>query len=48
MGSVLYLHISYRGWVDNLLKKSSSVHGGLCTLQVEVIDNITAGVPQRN
>ena len=25
MGSVLYLHILYRGWVDSLLKKSLSV-----------------------
>jgi len=28
MGSVLYLHILYRGWVDSLLKKSPSAYGG--------------------
>ncbi len=26
--SKFYLHISYRGWVDSLLKKSLSVQGG--------------------
>ena len=34
--SNFHLHISYRGWVDSLLKKSLSVQGGFLHIRTKI------------